>query len=126
MSKDATQVSESEWKVMEVVWDRRAATSQEIVSLLSETTPWSGATVKTMLHRLVQKRVLTFEKEGNRYLYRAAISRATCVRKESNSFMERVFSGNPGPLLMHFVKSNRLSPEEIQKLREILDDKEQG
>ena len=77
-----------------------------------------------MLHRLVKKSVLTFETQGNRYVYRASVRRHQCVKQASKSFLRRVFEGEPAPLLAHFLKSSRLTPEEIADLRRILDEQE--
>ncbi len=117
-------ISDAEWQVMNVIWNGQPLTSQEVVDALTVETDWAPATVKTMLHRLVKKDVLTFETQGNRYVYRANIRRNQCVRQASKSFLRRVFEGEPAPLLAHFLKSSRLTPQEIADLRRILDEQE--
>ena len=47
-------ISESEWKVIEVLWKKPNSNVSDIVNSL-ESTGWSYSTVKTMLHRLVNK-----------------------------------------------------------------------
>ena len=59
---------------------------------------------------------------SNNYLS-AAIPRQRYVRDESASFIDRVFGGETTPALMHFVRSSRMSQEEIDELRRILDQK---
>jgi len=95
-----------------------------VVDALAAEAQWAPATIKTMLHRLVKKGVLTFETEGNRYVYRSNIRRSQCVRQASRSFLRRVFEGEPGSLLAHFLKNSRLSAKEIADLRRILDEQE--
>ncbi|MCA9042635.1 MAG: BlaI/MecI/CopY family transcriptional regulator, partial [Planctomycetaceae bacterium] len=84
-------ISDAEWQVMNVIWDGQPIAAQEIVSRLSEQTDWAPQTVKTMLHRLVKKEVLTFEQQGNRYVYRSRIKRSACVKQASRAFLDRVF-----------------------------------
>ena len=120
----ATTISDAEWHVMNAVWDHSPQTAQDIVATLATQFDWAPATVKTMLHRLVKKGVLAYEADGNRYIYRARVKRAACVRDESRSFLDRVFHGEPASLLAHFLQSSRLSPEEIADLRRILDEQE--
>jgi len=120
----ATTISDAEWHVMNAVWDQPPQTAQDIVATLSTQFDWAPATIKTMLHRLVKKGVLAYEADGNRYIYRARVKRAACVRDESRSFLDRVFHGEPASLLAHFLQSSRLSPEEIADLRRILDEQE--
>jgi len=115
-------ISDAEWQVMNVVWSEQPLTAQEIIGELEDQAAWAPATVKTMLHRLVKKNVLTYEMQGNRYVYRARARRANCVRQASRSFLQRVFGGESAPLLVHFLRSSKLSPDEIAQLRQVLDE----
>jgi BlaI family penicillinase repressor len=117
-------ISDAEWQVMNVVWDGQEMTSQEIIGLLEGQADWAPATVKTMLHRLVKKNVLTYELDGNRYVYRSRVRRANCVKQAGRSFLNRVFGGESASLLAHFLRSSKLSAEEISQLRQMLDEQE--
>ena len=117
-------ISDAEWQVMNVVWGGQPLTAQEVISKLEDQAVWAPATVKTMLHRLVKKDVLTYELQGNRYVYRSRVRRADCVKQASRSFLDRVFGGESAPLLAHFLRSSSLSPDEISQLRKILDEQE--
>lgn len=117
-------ISDAEWQVMNVVWSGQPLTAQEVIARLEDQAAWAPATVKTMLHRLVKKQVLTYEPQGNRYVYRARARRSDCVKQASRSFMERVFEGESAPLLAHFLRCSSLSPDEIAELRQILDEQE--
>ena len=117
-------ISDAEWQVMNVVWDGQPLTSQEVVAQLEGQADWAPATVKTMLHRLVKKDVLTYELDGNRYVYRSRVKRANCVKQAGRSFLDRVFGGEPASLLAHFLRSSKLSAEEISQLRQMLDEQE--
>ena len=117
-------ISDAEWQVMNVVWEGQPLTAQEIVAALERDNDWAPATVKTMLHRLVKKQVLSHESQGNRYVYRSAVRRSDCIRQASRSFLERVFEGDPAPLVAHFLRSTKFSVAEIAELRRILDEQE--
>lgn len=110
---------------MEVLWDRHPLGAAEIIDTLAGSTRWKGNTVRTLLARLVQKGALHAEPEGKRYLYSPAHDRAAYVADESRSFLDRVFQGAPQPLLLHFVKSAKLSRDDIAEFRRILDGKEE-
>lgn len=117
-------ISDAEWQVMNVIWQGQPMAAQEIVAALSDQEDWAPATIKTMLHRLVKKGVLNFEEKGNRYVYRSKVRKSDCIRQASKSFLQRVFSSEPAPLLAHFLKISKLSPEQIADLRKILDEQE--
>ena len=113
------RISEAEWEVMEVLWRRSPATAAEVISAL-ETTSWAPTTIRTMLTRLVEKKVLGMKKQEGGLTFRPLLDRDECVRRESESFLERVFGGATNPLLVHFVNRANLSAEEVRELQRIL------
>lgn len=115
------RISEAEWSVMDVLWERSPLGSSEVVAELAPATGWSPKTVGTLLGRLVKKGYLGFEDQGGRYLYRPAVPRSEAVREESRSFVERVFGGDASSLLLHFARSAELSPEDLAELRRVLE-----
>jgi BlaI family penicillinase repressor len=116
-------ISPAEWRVMQVIWNRKAATAAEVIEALAGETGWQHRTIRTLLGRLLAKEVLTAEAEGNRYVYRPAVSRARCVRAQSRSFLNKVFGGDTAELLAHFVRGAAISPEQIEELKRLLDQK---
>jgi BlaI family transcriptional regulator, penicillinase repressor len=114
-------ISDAEWQVMNVVWDGQPMTAQEIIAQLENHAAWAPATIKTMLHRLVKKQILVHASQGNRYVYQSRVRRSDCVKHASRSFLDRVFDGESAPLLAHFLRSSKLSAEEIAELRQLLD-----
>jgi len=119
------KISESEWKVMKVVWaSDRALGAYDIIQMLAHTEDWRPETVKTLLNRLVKKGALGYKKYKNLYLYFALVSEAECLRAESESFLARFFDGALEPMLAHFVEEHPLTPAQIRELKRILDRKE--
>ena len=119
---DAPKISESEWAVMEGVWDNSPRTASEIAKSLRGTTSWAENTVRTLLTRLVEKGALEVQTPaGGPKLYSPAVNREACVRAESESFLGRIFQGAAQPLLVHFARNARLTPEEVRELKRILD-----
>lgn len=116
----APRISEAEWQVMKIVWQRPGAGAQDIIEALATTTAWSPATVKTLLNRLVKKKALGFEKEGKSYLYFARVAEEDCRGAEAENFLDRVFNGSLAPMIAHFVKAKKLSKKEIEELEALL------
>lgn len=122
--KKLPRISEAEWQVMRVLWERAPRTANEVVDALAGETDWNPRTVKTLLNRLVNKGALGFEPSGRSYLYHPRVSEEACAREESRSFLRRVYGGAFAPMLASFLDAEELSPEEIADLRRILDEKE--
>ena len=120
----SVQISAAEWDAMEVVWQHGPCVAAVVIEQLTRTHDWNHRTVRTLLARLVSKGALAYSAEGSRYIYRAEVSREQCVRQESRCFAERVFGGDIASLLIHFVSESNLSPEQIERLRALLDGKQ--
>jgi BlaI family penicillinase repressor len=118
-----SQISDAEWEVMEVIWSRSPLTANEIIEGLRPRNSWAPTTIRTMLARLVDKKIVAIQKHEGSMSFRPLVSREECVHRESESFVERVFGGATNPLLLHFVKKADLSPEEIRELQKILKNK---
>ena len=117
---DAVQISDSEWDVMEPIWQAGACTAAEVIRQLRPTHDWNHSTIRTLLARLVEKGALVYDVDGSRYIYRAAVSRERCVRQEGRSFLDKVFGGDVGALLTHFVADAALEPAQVEQLRQLL------
>src|SRR5271155_2335657 len=103
------KISDAEWLVMRVVWGCGSAGAAEVIEALIPRTGWSHRTVRTLLNRLVKKGVLGAEMDGGRNIYRPRIEQSQCVRGESRSFLKKVFDGDAGEMLVHFIKHEEIS-----------------
>jgi BlaI family transcriptional regulator, penicillinase repressor len=120
------RISESEWLVMNELWRKSPQNAAEVIAALKDQRDWGAATVKTLLSRLVTKGALGFTKQGREYNYFPKVAREQCVQAESRSFMDRVFGGAVTPMLAAFLEREPLSREDLQALRRLLDEKEEG
>ena len=125
MTENQPGISDAEWQVMHEIWRSEPITSGKVTAQLGESTDWTPGTIKTLLHRLVQKGVLDFQRKGNRYLYRSNFSEAECIDHASGQLLHTVFKGRPVPMLAYLVESARLSGTEVEALREMLTDIQQ-
>ena len=116
----APSLPESEWAVMEVLWESSPRTASEVAKELTQTKGWAENTVRTLLSRLVEKGALQIV-EGSPRLYAPAVKRESFVEAESESFLDRIFQGAAKPLLVHFASNARLTPDEVRELKQLLD-----
>ena len=118
------RISEAEWEVMKVLWKTSPKTANQIVDELKGKTRWKRETIRTMINRLVQKKVLGFEKKGRQYHYFPRISEAEGIKAEAESFVKRIGGGSIEPMLAAFVEEKQLSAEKIERLKQILSEAE--
>ncbi len=117
------RISEAEWEVMKVLWKTSPRTANEIVKELTGKTHWKRETIRTLINRLVQKKVLGFEKKGRQYHYFPLVTEAQCIGAETESFVKRFGGGSIEPMLAAFIEEEHLSTEKIARLRQLLDEK---
>ncbi len=121
--KRTPRISEAEWEVMKILWKASPRTANDIVKELTARTAWKRETIRTLINRLVGKKVLKFEKKGRQYHYSPRVSEAECIRAETESFVRRFGPGSIEPMLAAFVEEKELSAEKIARLRQLLDEK---
>lgn len=126
MKKILPRISDSEWRVMQVLWEHGSQTANDVVKALSGEVKWKPRTIKTLISRLVKKGAVKVSGEGYRYHYSAAIDESASIRSETKSFIGRVYQGTMTPALAAFLEDADLSAQEIDELQEILDKKKGG
>ena len=67
--KALPKISEAEYEVMKIVWNYAPISTNEITEHLTRTTDWSPKTIQTLIKRLVNKGVLTYEKRSRVFVY---------------------------------------------------------
>lgn len=117
------RLTDSEWKVMEVLWTSWGLPLGAIVDALAPETGWSRTTVHTYLTRMTAKGLVAPGEESPRR-YRANVTREDCADSQRRDLVERVYQGSAGRLVAAFVKDGSLTPEERDELRRLLDEME--
>lgn len=113
-------LSDSEWKLMERLWESSPRTITQLVHALSPETGWAKATIITMLARLETKGAVRWENGGRARQYYPVVSREEASAAETRSFLDKVYHGSVGLLVNAMASENALSREEIDALYEIL------
>lgn len=117
------KISDAEWEVMKIVWCKGEVTSNQIIETLKGKQKWKNTTVKSLINRLLNKEAIGFRKNGKEYFYYSLVSEEECVKEESQSFLKRVFNGSLNNMVLNLVKSEELTKEEINELRNILNNR---
>jgi BlaI family transcriptional regulator, penicillinase repressor len=126
MPKKEANISESEWAILKVVWEQQPCAAPGVQEALQGKKGWTYGTVKTLMDRMVKKGLLTTEKIRNLYLYRARISMVEARSRELLKSIKRAFDGAFSPAMQFLVESNKLTDEEIDDLKLLLNNKKKG
>jgi BlaI family transcriptional regulator, penicillinase repressor len=117
---DNLKISDSEWEVMKIIWEQPYSTASIVIEGLQDSKEWKPKTIKTLIKRLVDKKVLGFEQEGREYKYYPLVNEEEVVKIESKSFLQRVYRGSLKTMLLNFIETDDLSKEDIEELTRIL------
>ena len=109
---------------MKVVWRLEKATVRDVYDTLRAKRAVAYTTVMTMMKILEEKGYLVKTRVERAYLYRPARPRQEVVRAMVRDFVDRVFDGAAGSLMLHLAKDRRLTKEERTKIRRIIEEME--
>lgn len=125
MGKDEMTPSESEWLIMEILWERdNPMTSSEVIEYLQKKSEMTPRMVRVLMNRLCQKGLLGYtvdERDARVYHYHVLKSREECLKEKSRRFVDSYFSGNQTNAVAALLQSISLTDEQIQELTEILE-----
>lgn len=123
MEKSQT-VTQNEWHIMELLWEN-PRTLMELVNTLSEQQGWSKSTITTMVRRMDEKGLITYDTNGRTKLFRSAVARDDVTARETTSLLQRAYHGSIGLLVSAMAQRNDLSKEDITELYAILKEAEE-
>ena len=119
-------LTNSEWYVLDSLWERSPMTVMELVSALHEKVGWAKSTTITTLRRMEDKGLVRVEVRGRAKHYFPAVERERAARQETRSFLDRVYQGSVGLMVSSLVRDEALSREDLDQLYEILRQAEEG
>ncbi len=122
MPRQAKTVTETEFAILNVLWDRGPSTVREIVeSVYQEHTHSLHASVKSLLERLADKDFVVGQRQGAAHRFSAAVARETFVARQLQLLADSNFGGSLTPLLATLVDKVKLSHEDREAIREIIE-----
>lgn len=110
--------------ILQIIWDRGEATTQEVWEELLNERTLALTTVATLLTRLERKKVLVHRREGRQHVYRATVTRAEVRRSKVRDLTESLFDGDIAALMSHLVRTDEVDPDELARIRSLLDEAE--
>lgn len=113
-------LSDAEWKVMQVLWAEQPATARTLLDALGSDTEWAYSTLKTMLARLVEKGAVSARTEGRQRVYSAKLKKQRARKEALSGLLGRAFDGHWEHLFHHVIEEQKLSAADRERLREML------
>lgn len=113
---------DSELEVIRVLWKREKATARDVFNhLRGDGSRWTYATVNTLLQRLEAKGMAVADKSGISYVYSPKITKTKVIKKRVRDIVDKLYEGSGSSLVLHLLKSERLSDNEMTEIRAALE-----
>ena len=116
------ELSAAEWRVMNALWTVGQGALGEIHAVAERHQNWSPETVKTLLRRLVVKGYVKTQRVGSSFLYLPNKPAATVLKNAGETLIGYAIDGTVAPLMAHIIKCGKLTRDELQSLRDLLNE----
>lgn len=113
---------DSEWKVMEVLWQKNDQTAKQIALRLAERIGWNKNTTYTVIKKCIDKGAI--ERQEPNFVCHAAITKRQAQKEEADALLEKVFDGSAELLFASLLSDRRLSNEELARLKALVEEYE--
>ena len=120
MSRSAPHITGAELKILKVVWKLGTATVRDVKEALArhgDETP-AYTTVMTLMGQLAGKKVFDVDRTRQPFVYRPTLRREKVLSQRLKQFLNTVFDGQAGELVLHLVEEANLTSEDIQRIEE--------
>lgn len=114
-------ITDSEWKVMKVLWENSPLSLKEIVAQLKDEVSWSNTTVRTLIVRLMEKEYIGADKSTGNFKYAPLIEKEACQKEQAKDFLERIFEGSMEMFITAFAKKGKLTKKDEEELKKLID-----
>lgn len=119
-------VTDSEWYVLDCLWQQSPQTAMELVEALSRRVGWAKSTTLTTLRRMEAKGLLAGETVGRSRRFTPLVDREAVILRETSGFLDRVYRGSVGLMVSTMARRQALTEEDLDQLRAILAQAEGG
>jgi predicted transcriptional regulator len=120
------QPTDGELEILRVLWDSSGGAAElgQIRAALLQQRDRDIAltTVATMLKVMLDKGLVTRTRGERSWLWSAKVTRRNATRGMIRKVLSNVFEGSASKLVMHLIEDGRLTPDEQEQIRALLDE----
>lgn len=112
------KVFESEYRFLCILWEHEPVSSPELVKLCNQEFGWKKSTTYTVIKKLTDKGIIRNENT----IVESLVSKQEVDRQASDELLERTCQGNVPSFLAAFLKDRKLSKEEAERIKKMIED----
>jgi len=117
----STTLTEAELRLMDVLWQKKSATVQQVLDALPKKPALAYNSVLTTVRILEAKGYLRHEKDGRAHVYSPLVGRKEATRQEVRRLVSRFFGNSHEQLVLNVIEYEELDAKELRRLRQLLE-----
>lgn len=114
-------LTDREADIMQVLWDHGPSLVTDVRERLTDKLAYT--TVQTVLRTLQAKGYVSYEEEGRGHRYFASVKQQAARKNALQHLTNKLFQGSTELLFTHLVSDQKLSDEQIRRMRKLLCDR---
>jgi BlaI family penicillinase repressor len=114
------ELTKAEERIMLIFWNLKKAFVKDVIEEITDTPKPPYNTISSVARILASKGYLKYKAYGKTYEYYPAITKSEYRKIQFKKIISGYFGDSPASLLSFIVKEEKLSKEEIEKLKEII------
>ncbi|AEB74970.1 BlaI/MecI/CopY family transcriptional regulator [Clostridium botulinum] len=115
------KIFDSEYRLMNIIWENNNIKSSELVKLAKEELGWKKSTTYTVIRRLCEREIIKNENTIVSFL----VNREEVIRAETEEHIDKLYEGSLKLFFTTFLKKEKLNKDEIDELRKIVEENEE-
>lgn len=118
--KTSATLTEAELRLMNVLWDKGAATVQHVLDSLSEEPPLAYNSVLTTMRILERKGYIRHVRDGRAHVFEPVVGRKEASTFEVKHLLKRFFKNSHELLVLNLIEDDSIDRDELKRLRELM------
>jgi BlaI family transcriptional regulator, penicillinase repressor len=115
-------LTEAELRIMQVLWEKKSATVQQVLEALPTQKPLAYNSVLTIVRILEKKGYVRHVKDGRAHIYLPLLNQKEATQSEIRHLLGRFFQNSRELLVLNILEDESLDAEELNRLRQLLDE----
>lgn len=126
MARSIPHITEAELRLMKVLWKLGAGTVRDVKNEIEKEAGENPAytTIMTLLNQLAEKGALKVDRTRQPYVYRPALRRESVLGERLTQFLQTVFDGQAGELVLRLAEQADLSSDDIKRIEDWIEHRE--
>ncbi len=122
MTKDPPRPTPSELEILGVLWETGSSTVREVRQALDARRPTGYTTVLKLLQIMTEKGLVRRDERERAHRYTPRLPRERTEQQIVGDLLDRAFGGSSSRLVLRALSSRKATPEELDRIRELLDE----